>query len=313
MAFCNVVDPTCHGRQVVTKGTVIDTRLFTWIGGAQLDGVKGLVVEAACLATHAALYPAAALPRRRRDDDGLADRYRLAGLTPLQRGLLIGDPMAAGTPILLVHGLVDNRSVFARLERSLRRRGFTTVTSVDIPLFATSVQAAAAQLAETVEQVAGRHGDTGVHIVAHSLGGLVARYYVQRLGGGDHVQTLVTLATPHNGTRLACLVPKAVSYRLVSQLRPGSPLLRELVEPAPGVRTRFIAVAGGLDTVVRPGEAALTHPDLVTENVVVEGAGHHGLPFSSGVAHMIARRLATDSAGGRQPSQTTTKVPHLCG
>ncbi|OAA18806.1 Alpha/beta hydrolase family protein [Frankia sp. EI5c] len=259
--------------------------------------MKGLVLEAACIATHAALYPAAALGRRR--DDGPADHYRLADLTPLQRGLMTGDPTTAGTPVLLVHGLADNRSVFARLERSLRRRGFTTVTAVDLPLFATSVEAAARQLAEAVEQVVGRHGHSDVNIIAHSLGGLVARYYVQRLGGDEHVRTLITLATPHHGTRLVRCLPKAVSFRVLAQLRPGSPLLRELTEPAPGIRTRFVAVAGSLDTVVRPDEATLTHPDLTTENILVDGAGHHALPFSSTVAHLTARLLAA----GREPAR----------
>ncbi|MCK9900639.1 alpha/beta fold hydrolase [Frankia sp. Cpl3] len=252
--------------------------------------MKGLVVEAACIATHAVLYPAAVIGRRR--DGGPADHYRLGDLTPLQRGLIVGDPTTARTPVLLVHGLVDNRSVFARLERSLRRRGFTTVTEIDVPLFATSVEAAAEQLAETVRQVVGRHGHPGVHIVAHSLGGLVARYYVQRLGGGDHVRTLVTLATPHNGTRLARRLPRVVAYRVLAQLRPGSSLLRDLDEPAPGIGTRFVAVAGGLDTIVRPDEARLIHPDLIAENILVDGAGHHSLPFSSAVAHMIAGVLA---------------------
>ncbi|ONH59452.1 alpha/beta hydrolase [Frankia sp. CcI49] len=281
--------PNLPRGQVLTKGTVIDTRLFTRLGATQFDGVKGLMVEAACIATHAALYPAAVVGRRR--DDGPTDRYRLADLTPLQRGLIVGDPATAGTPVLLVHGLVDNRSVFARLERSLRRRGFTTVTSVDVPLFATSVEAAAVALAAAVEQAVRRHGHPDVNIVAHSLGGLVARYYVQRLGGDEYVRTLITLASPHNGTRLASRLPRAVAYRVLAQLRPGSALLQELAEPAPGLRTRFVAVAGGLDTVVRPDEARLDHPDLHTENVLVDGVGHHGLPFCGAVAQLTSRLL----------------------
>ena len=50
------------------------------------------------------------------------------------------------------------------------------------------------------------------------MGGLVARYYVQRLGGDVRVHTLVTLGTPHGGTLPARLFP----HPLVRQLRPGS-------------------------------------------------------------------------------------------
>ena len=61
------------------------------------------------------------------------------------------------------------------------------------------------------------------------MGGLVARYYVQRMGGDQRVHTLVTLGTPHSGTYAARLVPHPVAR----QLRPGSELIAELAEPAP--------------------------------------------------------------------------------
>ena len=53
----------------------------------------------------------------------------LGDCRPVQRGLVIGDVEAAGTPILLVHGMVDNRSIFTLLRRGLRRRGFGRVSA----------------------------------------------------------------------------------------------------------------------------------------------------------------------------------------
>jgi pimeloyl-ACP methyl ester carboxylesterase len=263
-------------------------RMVTRRIGAAPATVLGLVTEAASIATHVAFYPAGVRAARAR----AVDRYSLAGLGPLQRGLLIGHPAAAGMPILLVHGLVDNRSIFARLQRTLRRRGFGHVETVNLPLYAIDVPTAARLLGAVVTDVLGRTGYPQVHIVAHSLGGLVARYYVQRLAGDERVHTLVTLGTPHGGTRLAHLVPRVVPYRLVASLRPGSPLLTELAEPAPGCRTRFLAIGGGLDSVVRPESAALRHPDLDGLNVTVPGLGHHALPFNGDVAHGIAAALA---------------------
>ena len=60
--------------------------------------------------------------RGRRAGRETAERFTLDDLPPASRGLLLGDVVAAGTPILLVHGLVDNRSVFTLLRRALRRR-----------------------------------------------------------------------------------------------------------------------------------------------------------------------------------------------
>ena len=91
-----------------------------------------------------------------------------------------------------------------------------------------------------------------MHVVGHSLGGLVARYYVQRLGGDARVHTLVTLGTPHSGTVPAYFLP----LRLGRQLRPGSDLMTELAGPAPGCRTRFLAYWSDLDQMMIPKTAA---------------------------------------------------------
>jgi len=83
---------------------------------------------------------------------------------------------------------------------------------------------------EVVEQVCEETGYERVHVVGHSMGGLIARYYVQRLGGHERVHTLVTLGTPHEGTAMAYTLPHA----LVRQLRPDSDVIADLREPAPG-------------------------------------------------------------------------------
>jgi triacylglycerol lipase len=42
-----------------------------------------------------------------------------------------------------------------------------------------------------------------VHILAHSMGGLDARYLISRLGMADRILSLTTVATPHRGSPLA--------------------------------------------------------------------------------------------------------------
>jgi hypothetical protein len=42
--------------------------------------------------------------------------------------------------------------------------------------------------------------NTQIDIVAHSMGGMIARIYVQALGGRDRVKNLVMLGTPHLGS-----------------------------------------------------------------------------------------------------------------
>ena len=260
------------------------------------QGLRGTGTEVAWLAAHLALYPLGFLaPRRRSAAREELERFTLSDLPPVQRGLLMGDVVAAGTPIILVHGLVDNRSIFTLLRRSLGRRGFGRVITLNYSPFTQDVRSVAKQLARLVEQTCAETGYERVHVIGHSLGGLVARWYVQKLGGDVRVHTLCTLGTPHSGTAAAHLLPS----RVVRQLRPGSELTHELAEPAPGCRTRFVAFWSDLDQMVVPARSArIDHPDLRARNVLLRGVGHMSLPIDGRVVREITTLLAHLDADG---------------
>ena len=254
------------------------------------SGLKGAGTELAWLAAHAALYPLGVV-REKTGERGREDleRFTLADLPPVQRGLLLGDVVAAGTPIILVHGMVDNRSIFTLLRRSLRRRGFGRVLTLNYSPLAQDVRSVAVRLQQLVETTCQETGYERVHVIGHSLGGVVARYYVQRLGGDARVHTLCTLGSPHSGTHTARLWPQ----RFVQQLRPGSDVVSELAQPARGCRTRFVAFWSDLDQMVVPKRSArIDHPDLQARNVLLRGVGHMSLPIDGRVVHEIAFLLA---------------------
>jgi pimeloyl-ACP methyl ester carboxylesterase len=253
--------------------------------------VRGAAIEVAWVAAHAALYPLGAVAERARPD-----KHRgLGSLSPAQRGLVIGDVEAAGTPILLVHGMVDNRSIFTLLRRALQRRGFRRVLSLNYSPLTRDVREAAERLAARVEGICADTGFERIHVIGHSMGGLIARYYVQCLGGDERVHTLVTLGSPHGGTMPAYLVP----HRLGRQLRPGSDVVRELAQPAPSCRTRFLAVWSDLDQMMVPKAAArIEHPDLDARNLLVRGVGHMSLPIHRRAVHEISMTLAQLGADG---------------
>jgi hypothetical protein len=248
-------------------------------------GLRGAAVESLWVSAHLAIYPLGLLRERREP----TDRYALEGLGPRQRGLVVRDVEAAGTPVLLVHGMVDNRAIFAVLKRRLRRHGFGRVVTINYSPVTNDIRQAARDLAAEVEALVAETGYERIHVVGHSLGGLIARYYVQRLGGDERVHTLVTLGSPHEGSLMAHLLP----VQLCRQLRPGSDLYTELAEPAERCRTRFVAYWSDLDQLILPhGSARLEHPDLSARNVRVHGVGHMSLPLDGQVVHEISALLS---------------------
>ena len=248
-------------------------------------GLRGMAVEWAWMATHVAMYPV-----------GLAEEtvrprgvYRTDSLPPAQRSLVVSDPAAAGTPILLIHGIMDNRSVFAVFGHALRRRGFGVVHAINYSVLTGDLRSAAHEVRGHVERLRELTGSDKVHIVGHSLGGLIARYYVQRMGGHEAVDTLVTLGTPHSGSNTAYLMPTP----LARQLRPGSEILTELTERAPGCSTRFLVVWSRLDEMILPqGNARLRHPDLDVAELGLDDVGHLSLPIDPRTVHWVASTLA---------------------
>jgi triacylglycerol lipase len=110
-------------------------------------------------------------------------------------------------PVLLLHGLFGfdqlrlgslKRDYFHRIGRRLERLG----CEVHRPrLENRPIVDRAAQLVRAVDRI----GAPRLNIIAHSMGGLDARYAIARLGLESKVACLITVGTPHQGTPLADL------------------------------------------------------------------------------------------------------------
>ena len=78
---------------------------------------------------------------------------------------------------------------------------YDLILAFDYESVNTAIEWTARQLRWALEEVGlgPQHGKT-VHIVAHSMGGLVSRWFIEMEGGKDMVQHLVTAGTPHLGS-----------------------------------------------------------------------------------------------------------------
>jgi hypothetical protein len=254
------------------------------LAGLSMTLLRATALEAAILAGHLLLYPTGLIQERRCADLPVTDRTARL-------------PVRHGPPVVLLHGFIDNRSVFVLLRRALAQHGRQRVESLNYSPLTCDIRIAAELLGRHIEEICERTGSTRVDIVGHSLGGLIARYYVQCLGGDLRVRTLVTLGTPHSGTRVA---PLADAHPIVRQMRPGSAVIEELARPAPGCRTRFVSFWSDLDSLMDPLESAcVEHPDLDARNVRVTGIGHLALPVHPAVAAGIREALDAPHPGER--------------
>jgi pimeloyl-ACP methyl ester carboxylesterase len=190
--------------------------------------------------------------------------------------------------IVLVHGYMSNRTCFAPLRAYLRACGAPPVLAYEYDS-KLGIERAAIGLREFLR----RHVRGGrIDLVGHSLGGLIARTFLQELGGARRVDRCVTLGTPHRGTYNAYWL----TSRVARELRPDSPLLARLEASRGGAAgVRFTSIVAGSDNIVVPRVFAAGPDDVIR----VPHVGHLGLLFSPAVFRAVADRLLGSAAEGR--------------
>lgn len=123
-------------------------------------------------------------------------------------------------PLVLVHGIGfrDFRyfNYWGRIPRELMQNGAVIYYGNQEALGTIAYNAE--DIRKKIFQVLKETGSGKVNIIAHSKGGLDARYAISRLGMAPYVASLTTMNTPHRGCRFvdyACQLPEGL-YRFVA-------------------------------------------------------------------------------------------------
>ena len=188
-------------------------------------------------------------------------------------------------PVLLIHGIKDDARKMEPMARYLRAQGWAAKTMSLRPSWG---QKGLEVLAGQVAQFIGENYAPAekIDLVAFSMGGLVTRYYLQRLGGLERVQRYVTLSTPHHGTLLAYLLPN-VGCR---QMRFGSAFLRDLASDADRLAALdFTNFWTPLDTIIVPARSSIM-PQARNERMVI--ALHPLMVWQPSVQRAVAAALS---------------------
>lgn len=181
-------------------------------------------------------------------------------LQPLPRGQL---------PVLLVHGYVCNRGFMLPLRRYLGEHGISAYSHNLEPVYA-DIDSYADGLARRIEEICAATGADQLVILAHSMGGLVARAYLRK-HGARRAAKLITLGTPHHGTVTA----RIAAGRNGQQMVPGNAWLKQLNQETSSVPV--VAVFSHQDNIVVPQDSAVLAGAKI---VSLSGMGHVSMPFS---------------------------------
>jgi triacylglycerol lipase len=127
--------------------------------------------------------------------------------------------------VVLVHGIFDTGRKFRTMRPYLEARGHVCLTPSLVPNNGRDgLPALAEQLKREIDAAFGP--DEAIGLVGFSMGGLIARWYLQELGGHARVDPFIAIAAPMRGTIWAYGYPGEGAR----QMRPGSDFLMRLAE-----------------------------------------------------------------------------------
>lgn len=187
--------------------------------------------------------------------------------------------------VVLVHGFFETGGNFDMLRKRLQKQGYECLVPRLRPGDGRGgLENVAEGLKRDIDDAFGT--EEPISIIAFSMGGLVSRHYLQDLGGASRCLQLITVSSPHHGTRAAWLYPT----KGAEQMRPGSEFLAKLAAsdamlgdmPVTSYRTP-------MDLVILPPASSVWKR---AENLDFPVPMHHLMLSSGAVLRDIESRLA---------------------
>jgi len=221
------------------------------------------------------------LPKLKVASTEIAAYARQAWLMRYDDAPLLPDEAQQGDDVVVcLHGLFANGGVLRPLRARLELHEGIHTASMSYPV-GPGVKVLARQLRELLCELP---DGVRIHLVGHSLGGVVARYFVQQLGDPRVIQT-ISMATPFAGVRRADWLRVAIG----KDLAPSSPLLRQLrLSSLRRLALPHLSLIADRDSILSaPRAHALPRGDVA----VVHNCGHNALLFHHEAASIIERRV----------------------
>jgi len=169
--------------------------------------------------------------------------------------------------IVLVHGIDDTAKCLHKMAVFFRSKGFETFEFEYKP---NDGSAPMEELAEHLKKFVENKIPAGgkISLVGFSMGGIICRYYIQKLGGDARVKKLLTLSSPHHGTFWAYFLGR----HGVKQMRLGSGFLKDLNKDVSAYKNvKFVSVYTPLDLMIVPAQSSRI---LCGENKMVFVVAH---------------------------------------
>ncbi len=201
--------------------------------------------------------------------------------------------------VLFIHGYFCNSGLWLFHRLALEARGFQC-TSIDLEPPWGSIDRFAQQVAQQLDAMRSKAPEASIVLVAHSMGGLVARAALTG-SGAMNVAKVVTLGTPHRGTKLA----HWGVGQCARQMQPDGPWLKALTD-VPSLDVPFVSLWSQHDNFMAPADTPLLPG---SRTVALRGLGHLSLALSIEVQQLLIDELEAVSARALPAPEDQMRMP----
>lgn len=183
-------------------------------------------------------------------------------------------------PLVLVHGLLDSPAVFNKLRQALgERRPHLLIPALPLRFGLTPIEQAAELLGGHIQATFGM--EQPIDLLGFSIGGVIARSWIQLLEGHQRTRRFISVGSPQQGTLTAQPWPGRV-FKGIAGLKWGSGLLERLNSNLDTLhRIECHSFYSAIDLAVLPGWRAVlpigartklpvaTHPQLLRDQAAI--------------------------------------------
>ncbi len=193
----------------------------------------------------------------------------------LQLGPLEPGPMPLKVPrtVLLITGVTIPSAWFNPIVARLERDGFRPVVYEPPNLLSGSLFQASKDLGDVIARVRQQSGQDKIDILAECTGGLIARHYIQSLGGDRYVSRLVTFVSPQHGIAKAPLAALIAGWPALYDLSPGSKFLNAVNSVPLPKSVPMTSIYTCSDEYIRPYQTSIV-PGATNIGLCNEFVGH---------------------------------------
>ncbi len=154
--------------------------------------------------------------------------------------------------VLLITGVTIPAKWFEPIEARLKRDGFIPVVYEPPELLSGDLQKNTEWLGDVVEQVKLDYQQDTIDILAECTGGVIARHYIQSLGGAKNVARMVTFISPQHGVDKAPMAAPIAGWPALYDLSPGSAFLKSVNQAPLPNDVNFTSIYSCTDEYIQP-------------------------------------------------------------